>query len=223
MKNVMRAKFFAGTAILLCMSVVSACEREMAAAPPGADGPVTAEGQPEAGANSEVVSEIEDATSAVVGAINAELTGTTQGFVEAISMNTMYEVAAAEIALDRSKRPAVLDFADSLLEESAQTQNELDEAVISSNIPVEAVTEIDSRHQGMLDNLTGASDEDFEERFLEQQVNAHNEALELTESYAESGRSPPLREFAADTAPSLQQRLARAEALSEQLAEEQEG
>jgi putative membrane protein len=149
--------------------------------------------------------------------VNAEFTETTQGFAEAVSLHTMYEIAAAEIAIERAASPEVKDLAENVLAANEDASDELAEVVRSSNIPVQMPNELDGRHQGMLDNLTGATDEDFEGRFIEQQINAHTEALTLFEDYAEGGRSPPVRDFAAEMAPEVRERLAMAERLHEEL------
>jgi len=178
----------------------------------------SAQGEPvPEGANSEIVSDIEDAAAGAVGALNAEFTETTQGFAEAVSLHTMYEIAAAEIALGRSGSDEVRAFAEDALNANKGASDTLTEVVRASNIPVEMPAELDARHQGMIDNLTGASDADFDGRFIEQQVNTHREALTLFEDYAEDGRSPPVRDFAVETVAGIAGRLAAAEALDESL------
>lgn len=169
------------------------------------------------GANSEIVSDIEDAAAGAVGALNAEFTETTQGFAESASLHTMYEIAAAEIALGRSGSQDVRAFAEDALNANKDASDTLVEVVRASNIPVEMPTELDARHQGMMDNLTGASDANFDARFIEQQVNTHREALTLFEDYAADGRSPPVRDFAVETVAEIAGRLAAAEALHESL------
>jgi putative membrane protein len=207
-------KLLLATTAAFSLLALSACNENTAQIP---DEPqLTAEQEAE-GTNSEVVSDIEDAAAGLVGQVNAEFTETTQGFAEAISLHTMYEIAAAEIAIERAASPEVKDLAENVLAANEDASDELAEVVRSSNIPVQMPNELDGRHQGMLDNLTGATDEDFEGRFIEQQINAHTEALTLFEDYAEGGRSPPVRDFAAEMAPEVRERLAMAERLHEEL------
>ena len=57
----------------------------------------------------------------------------------------------------------------------------------------------DDRRQGMLDNLRGASNEEFDNRYMAQQIAAHEEADILFHGYAEDGDNPAVRNFAAKT------------------------
>ena len=215
----LRSAVIRGAALIFLVSL-SACSEEIAEAPDEAD---IAAPQPAAGTNNEIISDIEDTASAVVGAVDAELTETTQGFAEAISLHIIYQIAAAETAVERSDQPEITDFAESVLEGNSDAQAELARVVEESHIPVRMPDELDRRHQGMLDNLTGASEENFETRFVEQQISANREARTLAGDYAADGRSPPIREFAASLVPQIEQRLARAEALSAELSDEEEG
>jgi putative membrane protein len=172
------------------------------------------------GSNSEIVSELEDRTAAVVGTINAEFTGTTQGFAEAASIHNMYEKAAADIALERSLSAEIRAFAREVLAENGAWGRDLADAVHASNIPIHLPAEIDARHSGMIANLTGASAEDFDSRYADQQINTNEELQILLENYIKDGRSPAVREFAAGGAPTVKQRLENAEMLSEALSAE---
>jgi predicted outer membrane protein len=72
----------------------------------------------------------------------------------------------------------------------------------------------------MIANLTGASAEDFDSRYADQQINTNEELQILLENYIKDGRSPAVREFAAGGAPTVKQRLENAEMLSEALSAE---
>ena len=208
-----------GSVAVLSLGLLAACEQNTAEVP-AHTAIVDSDAAVEPGENNEIVSDVEDATAGVVGAVTAEFTETTQGFAESVAIHTMFEIAAAEIALGRSTSPEVRAFAEDTLAANKQASDELAAVVAASNIPVEMPVELDARHQGMIDNLTGAAEADFDERFVEQQVNTHNEALTLFQDYAEDGRSPQVRDFAIAETADIQQRLATAEALDESFSEE---
>ena len=48
-------------------------------------------------------------------------------------------------------------------------------------------TALDQRHQGLIDNLRGATDQDFDRVYLQQQEAAHNETAALLETYSRVG------------------------------------
>jgi len=58
-----------------------------------------------------------------------------------------------------------------------------------------------------LDDLKGAKDEDFDGRYIAQQINAHNEALILMRGYGKDGDSADIKSFAAAIEPKVQMHL----------------
>ena len=197
-------------ALIGSIGILSACNQEtaQAPAPPPAE---TAAPAPET--NSEAVSAVQDATAGAIGVISAELTGTTQGFVGAAATSDMYEVEASKIALQRSKSASIKTFAQMMVDAHTMTSNKLKDVLKANTIQADVPTAVDDRRKGMLDNLTGAKDEDFDARYLNQQVNAHQEALILFRGYAKDGDNAHLKQFAADTAPAIEQHLNHAKSL----------
>ena len=62
-------------------------------------------------------------------------------------------------------------------------------------------TALDQRHQGLIDNLRGATDQDFDRVYLQQQEAAHNETAALLETYSRVGGNDALKGWAAKTLP----------------------
>jgi putative membrane protein len=65
----------------------------------------------------------------------------------------------------------------------------------------------------MLDKLQSASGPEFDRAFLDMQVKAHKEAVELFSDYAKAGKSSELKNFAQQTLPILEQHLKMARSL----------
>ena len=65
----------------------------------------------------------------------------------------------------------------------------------------------------MLEHLEAAPDDKFDETYLDQQVLAHKETVDLMTGYAASGDNWQLRSFAEGTAPVVQRHLAMMEQL----------
>ncbi|HEX4859842.1 MAG TPA: DUF4142 domain-containing protein, partial [Rhizomicrobium sp.] len=99
--------------------------------------------------------------------------------------------------------------------ESAHTQttSDLKAALIKINATVTPPSALDDRHQGMIDELRGAKDADFDNRYMSQQVDAHNEALILMNRFAKEGDTQAIQSFAAKTGPAVQQHLDMAKKL----------
>jgi putative membrane protein len=61
--------------------------------------------------------------------------------------------------------------------------------------------------------LNAATPENFDKTFAEQQIKAYERAVELFEGYAEGGDNAALKQFAANTLPTIKQHLEQAKKL----------
>ncbi len=62
-------------------------------------------------------------------------------------------------------------------------------------------------------DLNAASNEDFDKTYANQQVDGHQEAVDLFDSYAKKGDNAALKQFAQKTLPVIQEHLAEAKKL----------
>jgi len=136
--------------------------------------------------------------TAAVGAVS------TDAYLRDAAIGSMYEIEAARIALQRSNNPEVRRAAEMIIADHTRNSEELKQLISSGQVQGTLPTALDERRQGMLDNLRGASNQDFDKRFLDQQTMAHHEALLLHSAYAKTGSVEPLKQFAARTAPVIQ-------------------
>jgi putative membrane protein len=162
------------------------------------------------------MSAVKDSARHAIGIVSAEMTSTLKGFATAAAVSDMYEVTAAKIALDRSKNAGVRDFASKMMAAHTETTNKL-KALLVGHKDVVPPTVVDNRRQGMLDDLRGAKAEDFDGRYMSQQVDAHKEALILMQGYARSGDDKTVKHFANETSKAVQSHLHMAERIDTQL------
>ncbi|MBX7247474.1 MAG: DUF4142 domain-containing protein [Caulobacteraceae bacterium] len=150
------------------------------------------------------VNAAQDATGAAVGAAAAPVGGmTSEGFVSNAAIANMYEIEAAKLAQSRSRNAKVKEVAAKILADHTKAGDEMKAAAQGMTLP----TALDERHQGMIDNLKGASDAEFDQVYLDQQEAAHNEAITLFGTYADNGDNAALKAFAAKTRPALEMHL----------------
>jgi len=168
---------------------------------------------PKPGTNSETMSAVKDTTAGMVGQVSASMTSSTKGFVTAAATSDMYEVAAGKIAAQRAQSPAVKDFANQMIQAHTETTEKLKGILASNNINVTPPAHVDSRRQGMLDDLRGAKAQDFDHRYISQQVAAHKEADILMRGYAKDGDNAAVKDFAAATDKAVKMHLSMAEKL----------
>jgi putative membrane protein len=167
----------------------------------------TASNEPQPGSKNETVSAAKDAVAGGVGTLSAEFTTTTKGFVEAAALSDMYEVQAGQLASMRAHMPELKKFAKDMVDAHTMTSSQLKGLLAKAAPDITPPTQLDSRHEAMLNDLKGAKDEDFDGRYIAQQINAHNEANILMRGYAKDGDKPEIKTFAADTQPKVQMHL----------------
>jgi putative membrane protein len=171
---------------------------------------------PKPGTNSETMSAVKDSAAGMVGQVSAEMTSTTQGFVTAAATSDMYEVTAGKIAVQRAQSPAVKEFAQQMIDAHTETTAKLKSIIAANSINVTPPAHVDSRRQGMLDDLRGATSQDFDHRYVAQQIAAHKEADTLMRGYAKSGDNQSIKDFASTTDKAVKMHLSMAQKLDAQ-------
>jgi putative membrane protein len=168
---------------------------------------------PRPGTNSETMSAVKDTTAGLVGRVSAGMTATTQGFVTAAATSDMYEVTAGKIAVQRAQSPEVKEFAQKMVDAHTETTAKLKDIIAGNAITATPPAHVDYRRQGMLDDLRGAKAEDFDHRYVVQQIAAHKEADILMRSYAKAGDNTAIKDFAAETDKAVKMHLSMAQKL----------
>lgn len=162
---------------------------------------------PAPGTSNETLSAVKDTTYGLVGQVSAEMTTTTRGFINMAAVSDLYEVTAGKIALERSSSPQVKAFAQKMIDAHTRTTSKLRSIIAAQDIAVTPPEHVDGLHQGLLDSLRGAKTEDFDHRYISQQIAAHKAADLLFEGYAKDGDLGALRKFAAATDPDIKMHL----------------
>lgn len=172
---------------------------------------------PAPGTTNDTMSAVKDTAGHAVGLISAEMISSLKGFAAEAATTDMYEVAAAKIAVERSTRADVKAFARKMIAAHTKTTATL-KGLLAHHKDIMPPTAVDDRRQAMLDELRGAKAEDFDGRYVAQQINAHNEALILMQGYAKSGDDKAVKSFANKTAAAVQMHLNMANKLDKALA-----
>mgnify|MGYP000722284111 CR=1 FL=1 len=150
-------------------------------------------------------------------------------FVAKAAASDMFEIEAAKVAAKRSTNASVKKFAASMEKAHMATTEELKSAIAASGAAITPPTMLPADLQGKLDDLNKADAKDFDKKYADSQVDAHQAALNLLQRYAQDGDTPAIKAFAAATAPKVQEHLNMAEGLKkgfdtgEDVAEAKEG
>lgn len=161
----------------------------------------------------EPVDKAQDATSGPVGQVSASTVGsnTVEGYVTGAATGDMYEIQAADIALERSRNAGVRELATMLKTDHTASSNALKAALPTAGAGLTVPTALDQRRQGLIDNLRSAPADSFDATWLDQQIAAHNEALTLHRGF--SDKDSPLAASARAVVPKIEAHLRRAEEL----------
>jgi len=175
-----------------CVALLSACNQERSPEP---------------------VDKAQDMASVPVGQTSAATMGSNMvsAYVPNAAMGDMYEIQAADIALERSQNAQVKELATMLRTDHTAATNALKAMLPQAAPDLAPPTALDQRRQGLIDNLRSASAENFDRTWVDQQIAAHNEALTLHRGF--SDQDSPLAAHARSVVPKIEAHLRQAEAI----------
>jgi putative membrane protein len=144
------------------------------------------------------------ASASTLGSVNAD------AYVMNAARSDMYEIAAGQLAQQRASSDRIKAFARTMIHDHTATT-----AQLKAHLPrgVRMPTELDKRRSGMLDDLRASKPGEFDQRYIAQQIAAHQEALTLEQGYAAHGDNPQLRRLAAQVTPKIREHLRMAQGL----------
>ncbi|ALL11952.1 DUF4142 domain-containing protein [Caulobacter henricii] len=125
----------------------------------------------------------------------------------------LFEIEAARLAASRSTNAQVKAFARSMETAHGKTAEALKVAIAASGAAITLPMALTKDMQDDLDALTKAGNDDFDKKYADSQVDAHQAMLNLLQRYAQDGDTPVIKTFAAETAPTIQEHLNKAEGL----------
>lgn len=162
---------------------------------------------------SDPVDRAQDAAAGPVGQMSAATMGSNMvsAYVPNAAMGDMYEIQAADIALERSQNARVRELAQMIKTDHTAASEALKAQAPQAAPDVQLPTSLDQRRQGLIDNLRSASAADFDRVWVDQQVAAHNEALTLHRGF--SDQDSPLAQHARSVVPKIEAHLRAAEEL----------
>lgn len=173
---------------------------------------VTACNQQDAG---QAVDKAQDMASAPVGQTSAAVLGanTVGAYVPNAAMGDMYEIQAADIALERSQNAEVKALARMIKTDHTAAAAALKTAAATAAPDTAVPTTLDQRRQGLIDNLRSATAADFDRAYIDQQIAAHQEAITLHEGFSDKADVPALAEHARMVLPKIRAHLETAQRL----------
>lgn len=153
------------------------------------------------------------ATVATLALVSCGGAPTAPNFATKAAMSDLYEVEAGKIASEKGQSEAVKAFGRHMVEAHGKTSEELKGIVQTEKLDVMLPAKLNRKLWKLIDALNNAKPEDFDKVYAMQQVKAHERAVELFDGYAEEGDNAALKQFAANTLPTIKQHREQAEKL----------
>jgi len=140
-------------------------------------------------------------------------TPTAQEFVNRAGASDAFEIAAAKLAATNGSSQAVKTFAAEMITAHTESTAKIKAAAASATPAITPDATMTSDQQEDLAELARKKGADFDEAYIDEQVDAHQDALAMLRDYAEKGDTPSLKAVAGELAPIVQKHLDHAKSL----------
>ena len=131
-------------------------------------------------------------------------------FVDAATEAGIAEVVTGNLAQEKSQSADIKQFAQQMVTDHTKANQELGDIARKLDISVPDEAALTYKVKKM---ILEWREESFDRSYVNNQVDAHEKAVELFKKEAASSDKPELKAFASDKLPTLQHHLERAKAL----------
>lgn len=134
-------------------------------------------------------------------------------FVKQAAASDMFEIEAAKLALQKTQNNSVRQFAQKMVDEHTRMSAQVKDAARKDQVAAAVPTQTDRAHTQKLDELKKLNGAAFDRKYVEMQVQAHQEAAKLFETYARNGEDANLKKTVNEGLPHIRYHLTEAQAL----------
>lgn len=135
-----------------------------------------------------------------------------QDFVNNAASSDMFEIQSSKLALQNGTSKNVKDFANMMIKDHTKSSEDLKAAAQKDGAALPA--EMSEKHATLIKTLQGATGQGFDAAYTDAQMNGHQEALSLMQSYAQNGEGA-LKTHAEKAIPVIQMHLEHAKVLGQ--------
>ncbi|MBD0261185.1 MAG: DUF4142 domain-containing protein [Tolypothrix sp. Co-bin9] len=130
-------------------------------------------------------------------------------FITKAAQSDMTEIQTSQLALQKSKNKSVRDYAQMMIQHHTQSSEELKPIAQSKRVPMPR--NIGPENTALLRSLQRVNGSQFDQAYMQGQVQAHTRTQAEYEKYLKQGQDPQLRAFAGKILPVVVQHLEMAE------------
>jgi putative membrane protein len=132
-------------------------------------------------------------------------------FAKTVATSDMFEIESSKLAEQKARDAKIKSYARLMVKDHSKTSAQLKQTLAKAKMNVELPAQLDAKHAQKLKDLQGASGDGFDQMYQQAQVEAHQEAVNLFQTYAANGDNKDLKRFASKTLPHLKAHLSKAE------------
>ena len=125
-------------------------------------------------------------------------------FVAKAVASDMFEIESSRAALEKSSSAEVKKFAQEMIDAHTKSSADLKAALATSGLAITPAATLPQDKADKVAELRTTEANDFDKEYLDEQVDAHQAALDLMQRYANDGDNAALKAFAAAKAPIIQ-------------------
>jgi putative membrane protein len=133
-------------------------------------------------------------------------------FITKAAGGGLAEVKLGELAEQKASSPEVKQFGKRMVDDHSKADEQLKATLHAKSIA--APSAMDPEAQKTYDRLSKLSGPQFDRAYIQDMVKDHREDVSLFQTEARSGKDPEIKQFAAQTLPTLKEHLQMAERLS---------
>jgi putative membrane protein len=147
--------------------------------------------------------------AATGGAATGKLSQEDRMFLDKAASGGLAEVEEGRLAEQKASKDAVKDFGRRMVTDHSKANEQL--MAVANQLGAKPPTQPDAKDKASADRLKGLNGAAFDRAYMEAQVKDHKETVALFEKEAKSGQDPQLKQFAAQTLPTLKEHMEMAE------------
>lgn len=136
-------------------------------------------------------------------------------FMNKAAQSNMAEIQAAQMALQKTQNPQIKQFAQKMIDDHTKAGNELKDLAAKNNVTLP--TDVNADQKEMMNDLSKLSGKDFDSKYMDGQVDAHQKAVDLFQDEVDKGREADTKAFATKTLPTLKQHLEMAKSIDDKM------
>lgn len=127
-------------------------------------------------------------------------------FVKKVSMSSLFEIEAAEVALERSQNPEVRQIAEKMIRDHKASSDKLKALLVQEKLRFRVSMTLDEEHAEKIRELKEAKSDEFDKTYLAMQEDGHEATIAEFERFLKAKDThPALRAFAEKTLPTIKE------------------